>query len=296
MLSPNRIPLYAAAAAALAFLSTFASAQEDIYTPDTTTDGLTTASPTSEPTATATEADVGLFPVGTRTYGHFDDCDCWVKGKVDEYISGDPSLYRVKWYSKEQGTTDYYEGTDLGHLLTVVNHAADFVGTIGTENPDDEKPQIYVAGTPVYYNFDDSKWYHGTITGFDDDAYGVTWSDGSRSKYRDVRRVRVMVDMAIAQVISGGDEPDVKIEIGTPVRDRYKGEWWDGQITEVRPSEGRYTVTWTDKSTDAYTDKKILKQIIDQGRLYNVGKEDEVVQVFPLGTLVYTKFTKKFCK
>jgi len=300
MLSLNRMPLYAAAAvAAVAFLSTSATAQ-DTYTPAATTDAAAaTASPTSEvtaaPTVEATEGDVGLFPVGTRTYGHFDDCDCWVKGRVDEYISGDPSLYRVKWSSKSKGTTDYYDA-DLDHLLTVVNHAADFVANIG-ENPDDEKPQIYARGTPVYYNFDDSKWYHGTITGFENDAYDVTWADGTTGTYS-LRRIRVMVDQAITQVIrsTGGEAHTVKVEIGMPVRDRYKGKWYDGTITEVHHSDGRYKVTWTDQSTDTYTDKKILKQIIDQGMLYKVGKDDETVQVFPVGTLVYKKFTKKFWK
>ena len=57
-----------------------------------------------------------------------------------------------------------------------------------------------------------------------------------------------------------------------------------------------YTVEWTDGSQNIYDDIKLLKQMADQAQLWKVGKEDEPVQVFPKGTLIYENFPDKFCE
>ena len=238
-------------------------------------------------------ANPALLPVGTLVYGLFEDCQCWFRGKVDEFVMGDPSVYTVRW--SDDTTTDYFDSTDLDKLIRVVNHAADFVIEVG-ENPDDEPPQVYMAGTPVYYHFDDDQgWYYGTITDFDEDGYFVEWSDGSSQTY-DIRQVRVMVQQAIQQVISGGDDPDVVFDVGTPVRYKFPNNWWNGKITSYNSNKGEYKVTWTDGSWNKYTDVKTLKQMVDQGAIWRVGYEDVPVQVYPIGSLVYTEFSEKFCK
>lgn len=239
-------------------------------------------------------AHPALFPEGTLVYGFFDDCQCWYRGKVDEFVLGDPSVYTVRW--SDDMTTDYFD-SDLDKLMDVVNNAADFVATVG-ENPDDAPPQVYMEGTPVYYHFDDDHgWYYGTISDFDDDdgdGYKVVWSDGSKQTYSDLRQVKTMVSQAIAQVISGGDDPDIVFEVGTPVRYKFPKNWWDGEITSYSASKGEYKVTWSDGSWNKYADVKAVKQMVDQGALWKVGYEDVPEQVYSIGSLVYTEFPDNF--
>ena len=251
-------------------------------------------------------ANTALLPAGTLVYGFFDDCQCWFRGKVDEFVMGapianstfrDPSMYTVRW--SDDTTDDYFDGTDLKKLLRIVNNAADFIAEVG-ENPDDAPPQVYMVGTPTYYHFDDDQgWYSGTITDFDDDdgdGYTVTWSDGSKQTYSDIRQVRVMVQQAIEQVISGGGDLNIVFDVGTPVRYKFPKNWWDGKITSYNANKGEYKVTWSDGSWNKYTDLKTLKQMADQGVLYKVGNEDTPDQIYPIGSLVYTEFSEKFCK
>ena len=144
---------------------------------------------------------------------------------------------------------------------------------------------------------DDHGWYYGTISDFDDDdgdGYKVVWSDGSKQTYSDLRQVKTMVSQAIAQVISGGDDPDIVFEVGTPVRYKFPKNWWDGEITSYSASKGEYKVTWSDGSWNKYADVKAVKQMVDQGALWKVGYEDVPDQVYSIGSLVYAEFPDNF--
>ena len=123
----------------------------------------------------------------------------------------------------------------------------------------------------------------------------VEWYAGSSQTY-DIRQTRVMVQQAIQQVISGGDDPDVEFDVGTPVRYKFPKNWWNGKITSYDSKKGEYKVTWTDGSWNKYTDVKAVKQMVDQGAIWKVGYEDVPAQVYPIGSLVYTEFSEKFCK
>ena len=104
----------------------------------------------------------------------------WYNGKITAVKDG---WYVIDW---EDDTTTQYD--DLAQMKQMVTAAQEHSGSAAVKNA----KQRYPLGTPVYEKFAFG-WYDGTVTGFEDGKYEVTWSDESVTYYTDIRE---MVDQA----------------------------------------------------------------------------------------------------
>lgn len=184
---------------------------------------------------------------GTRV-NYFED-DVWYLGTITNYFDG---TYTVEW---DEGESDFF--VDFEQVDQMV---ADFEA-LETTDPADEF--MYGEGTPVRMYFEnDGGWWDGFIVEIRDGSYMVQWSDNSVETYPPGEEI----DNGVAAAAAGTDTPSVAdtatdaptegdfYEIGTDVY-KYFGEdegWWWGTISWY--DQGSYTITWSDDSTEVYSD------------------------------------------
>ena len=146
------------------------------------------------------------------------------------------------------------------------------------QSTEDYDPWEY--GTEVsYYYADEGGWWDGTLVGFDNGIYTVEWSDGETDTFGNLDVVDEMVYNA-NPAAAGDGEPF--FPQGTGVSWKFKGEWWDGEITGY-DGDGTYTVTWEDGSKDKFDDTVMLAQMADA---YN-DDVDEDYDPWDINTEVY---------
>jgi hypothetical protein len=116
------------------------------------------------------------YEIGTFVYKEFDDG--WWVGNIVAYENGS---YTVRW---TDNTFDNFDA-DSQELAEIVDNADNI--------PDDFDVQIYPIGTPVYLEFDDGNWYHGTIESYQESMYTVEWEDGTSTRHVTGREMDAMV-------------------------------------------------------------------------------------------------------
>jgi hypothetical protein len=125
------------------------------------------------------------YDIGTVVYREFDTG--WWVGNIVSYEGG---YYTVRW--TDNSFTYYEVGSE--EIDTLVANAYNI--------PDDSDAQTYPIGTPVYKEFGDDGWFHGTIVSYSQLMYTVKWSDGEETYYVNGPDLDDMVSAAEAE---GGD-------------------------------------------------------------------------------------------
>jgi len=163
----------------------------------------------------------------------------------------------------------------------------------------------WLAGTPVAWDFDDG-WWDGTITGFTDGSYEVTWSDKSTKNYSNLDKIDQMVQYA------GGDGGDFQegydnyqnegsddyqvggyddyeddyqyYPIGTIVYAEFEDGWWVGHVDSY--DGDYYVVRWSDNSIDNFLPGPDVDDMVENSQYIPFDESG----IYPIGSSVYKEF------
>eukprot|EP00534_Pseudo-nitzschia_fraudulenta_P003433 CAMPEP_0201133138 /NCGR_PEP_ID=MMETSP0850-20130426/48053_1 /ASSEMBLY_ACC=CAM_ASM_000622 /TAXON_ID=183588 /ORGANISM="Pseudo-nitzschia fraudulenta, Strain WWA7" /LENGTH=652 /DNA_ID=CAMNT_0047403701 /DNA_START=51 /DNA_END=2009 /DNA_ORIENTATION=+ len=247
----------------------------------------------------ANAVDYEPWEIGTPTYGYPNlDAESGVDAlKSDSmYLSGNITKFENGAYTIEWSNGDVVVYSDFDMIDELVNNAGQFYYPYGQDNF-----QPWPMNTPVSWDFDDG-WWDGTITGFTDGTYEVTWSDGSSKYYSNLEKINQMVAFAAGDGFIGNlaapdqlhnpDQDDYYAswnyyELGTLVYAEFKDGWWAGYIDSY---EGDYyVVRWSDDSMDKFLPGDDFDEMVINGQYipydYNL---------WPVGTQVYKDFDGKW--
>mmetsp|Transcript_23306 Transcript_23306/g.64664 ORF Transcript_23306/g.64664 Transcript_23306/m.64664 type:complete len:482 (+) Transcript_23306:82-1527(+) len=195
--------------------------------------------------------DDGPWDKGTKVYNNFPN-EGWWSGTITSY-SETTGMYTVTW---EDGSTDYYDdGDKIDEMVAYAQNDPENNINGGST----KQSQTYSAGTPVSM-FEEGEWYDGVVVKYGSGTYTVKWADGEMEEIQDGAIMDQMVqdaggdDDAPPSGYEGGPSTDSSsaISVGTPVSYYANGEWIDGKISSY--SQNTYTVSWTDGTTDQYSD------------------------------------------
>lgn len=229
----------------------------------------------------------GPWDVGTPAYGYpngFDTKDKWSQGEIRTFDNG---AYTVQW---SNGTSASF--SDLDEVDELVTNAALVLQPHAVA---DYKP--WEVGTPVS-NIFDSGWWDGTITGYTDGTYEVTYTDGFVKYYSSTEKLDLMVAFAIGEGFGNDDDgqqnqnddqsgilDDMDGELylpGTLVYAQFNDGWWAGFIESVNDDE--YVVRWSDDTKDTFPPGPDMDDMVDNAQYIQ-----NDFNLYAEGTPVYAK-------
>jgi hypothetical protein len=117
------------------------------------------------------------YDVGTRVYTNFDG-EWWV-GEIVSFEDG--------WYTVRYNDDSFVDYSYDGSIHELVRNAEKI--------PSDADSQTYQLGTRVVEEFSDG-FYEGTITGYSELTYKITWEDGEVDFYVDGEELNSIVAQA----------------------------------------------------------------------------------------------------
>lgn len=187
---------------------------------------------------------------GTKVYNEFPN-EGWWSGTITSFnpVTG---MYTVTW---EDGSTDYYDDDNKIDQMVAYAQNDPQNNPAGARNSEG----TYPSGTAVSV-YEDGQWYDGVVMQYGSGSYTIKWDEDD-----EIEEIQAgpLMDQMVQDAFGDDDAPPAgynggpsaspgAISVGTPVSYYENGGWIDGQITNY--SNGAYTVTWDDGSTDLYED------------------------------------------
>jgi len=236
------------------------------------------------------------WEVGTKTYGYPNP----VAGSNEPYLGGEITIFEDGAYNVTWSNGDVVVYNDFDMVDALVNNAGMYYEPSLMDNY-----EPWLVGTPVAWDFDDG-WWDGTITGFTDGSYEVTWSDMSTKNYSNLEKIDQMVQYA------GGDGGDFQEEgynyqnggyeddqvggyddyqenyeyypIGTIVYAEFEDGWWAGHVDSY--DEDYYIVQWSDNTIDNFLPGPDMDEMVENSQFIPFDESG----IYPIGSQVYKEF------
>mmetsp|Transcript_76 Transcript_76/g.179 ORF Transcript_76/g.179 Transcript_76/m.179 type:complete len:587 (-) Transcript_76:334-2094(-) len=226
---------------------------------------------------------------GTPTYGYPNPNahgavseDSYLSGNITSFQGG---VYTITW---SDGEAVAYSDFDVVDEL-VYNAAMHF----DPDQLNDYEP--WPIKTPVSWDFDDG-WWDGTITGFKDGTYEVTWSDGTKKEYSNLEKIDQMVAFRAGEGFLGDDNSNRDdtngddfyskngyYPIGTLVYAEFKDGWWAGYVDAY--DDEYFVIKWSDDSSDSFLPGPDMDSMVDNAKF--IASDFEL---YPEGTMVADVF------
>ena len=217
------------------------------------------------------------------------------KEPEDAFLSGEITSFENGAYSVTWSNGDVVVYNDFDMIDELVNNAGMYYEPYLMENY-----EPWLVSTPVSWDFDDG-WWEGTITGFIDGSYEVTWSDKSTKNYSNLEKIDQMVAYAAGEGFIGNMEgpqgqyddsqddtyPSDDYPIGTPIYAEFTDGWWVGYIDSY--DGDYYVVRWSDDTTDYFLPGPDFDDIVTSAQY--IPYDDNM---YPVGTQVYKDFDERW--
>jgi len=230
----------------------------------------------------------GSLVYTTDDYDDDADDESWYWGKI---VGFSEAGYSVDW--DDENDIEVIEDVDWAYRMVATAYNAVANGAKNYNGDTD----VFASGTKVYWKYD-NVWWWGEISYYDhfaQNAYTVTWSDGTTDQFTDFNLVLHMVQKAFKE--SHSDDflyaSDQAFLVGTYVYEIIPDAIYKGSITYFDQEDLTYTVEWENGSQNTYTNPtEIRKMVSAASELVSGGYTNSkgIPEVFSFGSEVYYFF------
>ena len=219
-----------------------------------------------------------------QTYGYPNPED----GSTEPYLVGEITSFENGAYEVTWSNSDVVVYNDFDMVDALVNNAGMYYNPTSMENY-----ESWPLGTPVSWDFDDG-WWDGSITGFTDGSYEVTWSDQSTKNYSNLEKIDQMVQYAAGDEGLGdgyggsyGEDYSDDYEyypVDTIVYTEFEDGWWMGHVDSY--DGDYYVIRWSDNTFDSFLPGPEVEEMVENSQYLPF----EESGIYPVGTQLYSEF------